>query len=153
MRNRFLAWFCVGHSGARLFFKVISRKVRADWSWRCPWKKHCQRARAVNSLGNHTVNNIHSFWVVFAGFDREDFISKDFAKIFRIRLALPHFSCIHFFYWKPILLGDIVDLLSKILLKTWREWEGNTQLNLYDHVLDDILDSKSKISLRRIDFQ
>ena len=153
MRNRFLTQFCVGHSGATFFLEVISRKVRADWSWRCPWKKHCQRARAVNSLGNHTVNNMHSFWVIFAGFDREDFISKDFAKILRIRLALPHFPCIHFFYWKPILLGDIVDLLSKILLKTWREWEGNTQLNQYNHVLYDILDSKSKISLRRIDFQ
>ena len=153
MRNRFLAWFCVGHSGARLFFKVISRKVRADCSWRCPWKKHCQRARAVNSLGNHTVNNMHSFWVVFAGFDREDFIFSTFVKIFYIWLALSHFSCIHFFYWKPILLGEIFDLLSKILLKTWPEWEGNTKLNLYNHVLDDILDSKSKISLRRIDFQ
>ena len=36
--------------------------------------------------------------------------------MFRIRLAVPHFSCIHFFYWKISHLGEILDLLSKM---TW----------------------------------
>ena len=148
MRNRFLAWFCVGHSGARLFFKVISRKVRADWSWRCPWKKHCQRARAVNSLGNHTVNNMHSFWVVFAGFDREDFIFSTFVKIFYIWLALPHFSCIHFFYWKSILLREILDLLSKMSSKTWLYMFKLSVSSHSRHVFNSIFDSKSRISPR-----
>ena len=30
MRNRFLAQFYIGHGGATLFLKVISREVRAD---------------------------------------------------------------------------------------------------------------------------
>ena len=33
--------------------------------------------------------------------------------MFRIRLAVPHFSCIHFFYWKISHLGEILDLLSQ----------------------------------------
>ena len=36
MRNRFLAQFYFRHSGATFFLKVISRKARADWSWRLP---------------------------------------------------------------------------------------------------------------------
>ena len=36
MRNRFLTQFYVRHSGATFFLKVISRKARADWSWRLP---------------------------------------------------------------------------------------------------------------------
>ena len=54
--------------------------------------------------------------MVITRFDREGFTFKTFAKIFWIRLALPHFSCIHFFYWGVSLLGEILDLLSKM---TW----------------------------------
>ena len=81
--------------------------------WFCRWR------RWSNSLGNHTVNNLHSFEVVFVDSGKEDFIFKTFAKIFWIRLALPHFSCIHFFCWKANLLGEISDLLSKMSSKTW----------------------------------
>ena len=34
----------------------------------------------VNSSGNHTVNNLHSFSVVFIDFDREDLNFQDFCK-------------------------------------------------------------------------
>ena len=40
-----------------------------------------------------------------------------FAKIFRIGLALPHFSCILYFFWKSSHHGEILDLLSKMLSK------------------------------------
>ena len=105
-------------------------KTREDTStlvrrvWKFPLKHHFW---SINSLGNRTVNKLYRFGVVFVFFDREDFIFRAFAKIFWIRLALPHFSCIHFFYWGVSLLGEIFDLLSKILLKTWSEWEGNAQ--------------------------
>ena len=42
-----------------------------------------------------------------------------FAKIFRIGLALPHFSCILIFYWKSSHHGEILNLVSKMLPKTW----------------------------------
>ena len=104
----------------------LTKSSRQDGSspknqWFCWWR------RWSNSLGNHTVNNLHSFGVVFVDFDREDFIFKTFAKIFWIRLALPHFSCIHFFFEKASLLGEILDLLSKMSSKTWGNREGNTQ--------------------------
>ena len=38
---------------------------------------------------------------------------KTFDKIFRIRLAVAHFSCIHFFNLKISHLEEILDLLSK----------------------------------------
>ena len=67
-------------------------------TWRV-WKHRLKHNfRLINSLVNHTVNNLHSFGVVFLDFDRENFISMSFAKIFYIRLALPHFSCIQYFY-------------------------------------------------------
>ena len=102
--------------------EIPDRKTREDTStlvrrvWKFKLKHHCW---SVNSLGNHTGNDLYSFFVVFTGFDREGFTFKTFAKIFWIRLALPHFSCIHFFYRGVSLLGEIFDLLSKILLKTW----------------------------------
>ena len=57
--------------------------------------------------------------MVFVSFGREDFIFRTFAKIFWIRLALPHFSCIHFFNWNPSLPGEILDFLLKMSSKTW----------------------------------
>ena len=42
-----------------------------------------------------------------------------FTKIFRIGLALPHFSCILIFYWKSSHHGEILNLVSKMLSKTW----------------------------------
>ena len=110
--------------------EIPDRKTREDTStlvrrvWKFQLKHHFW---SVNSLGNHTVNKLHRFGVVFVGFDREDFIFRAFAKIFWIRLALPHFSCIHFFYWGASLLGEILDFLSKMTSKTWGEWEGNAQ--------------------------
>ena len=74
--------------------------------------------RSVNSLGNSTVNKLYSFLMVFVDFSREDFIFMTFAKIFRIGLVFPHFSCIQYFFWKTILLGEILDLLSKMASKT-----------------------------------
>ena len=40
-----------------------------------------------------------------------------FAKIIRIGLALPHFSCILYFFWKSSHHGEILDLLPKMLSK------------------------------------
>ena len=102
--------------------EIPDRKTREDTStfvrrvWKFQFKHHFW---SVNSLGNHTVNKLHRFGVVFVCFNREDFFFRAFAKIFWIRLALPHFSCIHFFYWGASLLGEILDLLLKMLSKTW----------------------------------
>ena len=110
--------------------EIPDRKTRKDTSilvrrvWKFQLKHHFW---SVNSLGNHTVNKLHRFGVVFVGFDRADFIFRAFAKIFWIRLALPHFSCIHFFYWWVSLLGEILDLLSKMTSKTWGRRDGNAQ--------------------------
>ena len=110
--------------------EIPDRKTREDTSTlvRRIWKFQLKHYfLSVNSLGNHTVNKLHRFGVVFVCFNREDFIFRAFAKIFWIRLALPHFSCIHFFFLGISLLGEILDLLSKMTSKTWGEWEGSTQ--------------------------
>ena len=112
--------------------EIPDRKTREDTStlvrrvWKFQLKHHFW---SVNSLGNPTVNKLHRFGVVFVSFNREDFIFRAFAKIFWIWLALPHFSCIHFFYCGVSLPGEILDFLSKMTSKTWGGWEENAQSN------------------------
>ena len=135
--------------------RSLTKSSRQDGSspknqWFCWWR------RWSNSLGNHTVNNLHSFGVVFVDSGKEDFIFKTFAKIFWIRLGLPHFSCIHFFCWKANLPGEILDLLSKMSSKTWlyKCYVFGLSVSLWlPHVFDDIFDSKFNISPRRFVFQ
>ena len=76
-------------------------------------------------------------------------IIKTFDKIFRIQLAVPHFSFIHFFYWKISHLEEILDLLSQ------NDVENMIiqALLCLDWAFHVIFDSKSKISPRWLIFQ
>ena len=47
--------------------------LAADFS-----RSKSRRLRNVNSLGNHTVNALHSFSVVFVDFDRENINTQEF---------------------------------------------------------------------------
>ena len=98
MRNRFLAQFCVRHSGAIFFSKLLAAKLEPIEVGDDRLFQNAAHERSVNSLGSSTVNNMHGFGVVFVDFDNEDFIFMTFAKIFRIGLVLAHFSCIQYFY-------------------------------------------------------
>ena len=109
--------------------------------------------RSVNSLGNSTVNKVYSFWMVLVDFGKEDFILMTFIKIFLIGLVIAHFSRIQYFYWKPILLGEIFDLLSKMSSKTRLYTRYQAFLACSPYVFSSIFDTKSKISPRRIGFQ
>ena len=84
--------------------------------------------------------------MVFAGFGREDFIFRAFAKIFRIGLALPHFSCILFFFleikysWRN--LGFTVDNVTKNkVIQVFGVWIEHSP-----YVFDSVFDSKFNIS-------
>ena len=57
------------------------------------------------------------FLTVFVDFDREDFILNTFDKIFCVRLALPHFLCISYIFWKSTHHGEILDFVSKYCRK------------------------------------
>ena len=73
----------------------------------------------ANSLGNHTVNNLHIFSVVFVGFDRENINTQDFRQnISNPARSSTFFMYTVFFFWKSSHHGEILDLLSKILSKT-----------------------------------
>ena len=59
MRNRFLIQFYVGHSGARIFLKVISSKVRADWSWCLPNSKYQLILKRICTVIQQHFKSIH----------------------------------------------------------------------------------------------
>ena len=110
-------------------------------------------ARRAKSLGNHTVNQSHTFGMVFVDFDREDVRLRTSNVAYRIRLARAHFSCVVKFVGGQSLRGEIVDLLSRMTSKSTlpsRSWEENVKHVMHNHVLDVILDSKSTISPRRL---
>ena len=121
MRNRFLAWFCVGHSGARKFCKVIRRKVRADWSWRwSPVPKFC--AWAIGQF----LRKLHSKYIVqlfdgFCGFWQGRLHSHNFRQNISNR-ARP---CTFFMY--TVFLFYKIMSLDRCWLAgaggTWNKWD------------------------------
>ena len=107
----------------------------------------------ADSLGNHTVNTLHSFPVVFVEFDKEDVNFHDF----RQNILNPARCCAFFmytlFFWKSRQYGEILDLpvenvVKNVIIQVICVW-----IEHFTHVFDDIFDSKSKISPFWFDFQ
>ena len=106
----------------------------------------------TNSLGNHTVNRLYSFGVVFVDFDKEYLKIQDF----RQNISNPARSSAFFMYTfflnlKTRHLGEILDLLSKMTSK--REvirGKGSIQTHNVCIMMfsTSLFDSKSKISPR-----
>ena len=96
----------------------ISRSgATSFWSWVGHHGENLNKMYITNSFRKPYSKYFAQFSTGFVDFDREDFISKTFDKIFCIRLALPHFSCISYFLWKSTHHGEILDLVSKYCRK------------------------------------
>ena len=110
--------------------EIPDRKTREDTStlvrrvWKFQLKHHFW---SVNSLGNHTVNKLHHFWMVFISFDREDFIFRAFAKIFCLRLALRIFHVHTFFTGEQVFLEK-----SWIFCRKWHRKHGYSSVMCLD---------------------
>ena len=107
----------------------------------------------VNSLGNHTVNNLHIFFVVFVDFDREDVNFHEFwQNVLSQARSSAFFMYIIFFLeikssW--INLGfSVENVVENVVIQRKGVW-----IEYFTLVFDDIFDRKSKIYPWWLDFQ
>ena len=107
----------------------------------------------VNSLGNHTVNNLHHFLVVFVDFDREDVNFHEFwQNVLSQARSSAFFMYIIFFLeikssW--INLGfSVENVVENVVIQRKGVW-----IEYFTLVFDDIFDRKSKIYPWWLDFQ
>ena len=94
----------------------------------------------VNSLGNHTVNNLHSFSVVFVDFDRENVNFHEFCQ----NILDPARSSAFFMY--TIFFLEIKSSWINLGFSVENVVENEGEIlnpntfPLYNHVFDDIFD-------------
>ena len=99
----------------------------------------------VKSLGNHTVNNLHIFFVVFVDFDREDVNFHEFGQnVLSQARSSAFFMYIIFFLeikssW--INLGfSVENVVENVVIQRKGVW-----IEYFTLVFDDIFDWKFKI--------